>query len=640
MKKTLSLLLTLMLIISLISIPPAYADSESTSSSNPYKTVFVHGMLGWGSYNSLSDVIPYFGGTSGSLDSYLRTQGFDEMYYASVGPYSSAWDRACELYAQLTGTKTDYGVAHSQKYGHERYGKDYTGQALIENFNWSSENKLNFIGHSFGGMTIRMLEDMLADGRSDEVNASKAANTTVSPLFTGGKGDYVYSITCISSPENGVSDMQADGITYKLIHTFYYSFACCLDSLGLDNVYDLQLEQFGIEKKDGESIADATARIIQSDFFDHNDNAFSDLYIERSCDLNRDLQIQPNVYYMSYYGDASYKLPTGNYISKTTSSPVMAAYVPVIGSYTGYTNDYYYDGYGSYLTKVSVPKQYIGDEWKANDGIVNIISAKVPFTVDSNGNKLYQANETYTEGTSMQSGKWYVMEPYSYDHLQAVGILKFPGDSSIRSTYKDIMTKVMNLGTSGSSAISGSTVSKFTDVSSSAWYAQYVEYVTSHGIMSGTSATTFSPNDTLTRAMVVTMLYAIDGKPSVSSGSTFTDINSSAYYSAPVSWAQSAGVVSGYSDSTFRPNTAITREQLAVILRAYATYKGKDDSATGDIYRFSDYSDITSYAVDAIKWAVGHNIISGNTDGTISPNGTATRAEAATMFTSFSKNIL
>ena len=146
MKKTrrfLCLLLTLVLALSLCVIPAAAAD-EQTRSDDP--VVFVHGLFGWGQRDKIFRIMPYWGMTTGSLPDYLATQGY-ETYAASVGPLSSAWDRACELYAQLVGARTDYGVKHAQDFGHERYGIDYE-TPLFDG--WGTERAVNLVGHSFG----------------------------------------------------------------------------------------------------------------------------------------------------------------------------------------------------------------------------------------------------------------------------------------------------------------------------------------------------------------------------------------------------------------------------------------------------------------------------------------------------------
>ena len=199
MKKTrrfLCLLLTLVLALSLCAIPAAAADTQ-TRSDDP--VVFVHGLFGWGQRDKIFSIMPYWGMTTGSLPDYLATQGY-ETYAASVGPLSSAWDRACELYAQLVGARTDYGVKHAQDFGHERYGIDYE-TPLFEG--WGTQRAVNLVGHSFGGATTRLFLEILTNGCPEEVAAAKAAGVAPSPFFLGGKGSWVHSLTAIAAPHNG-----------------------------------------------------------------------------------------------------------------------------------------------------------------------------------------------------------------------------------------------------------------------------------------------------------------------------------------------------------------------------------------------------------------------------------------------------
>ncbi len=165
-----------------------------------YTYVFVHGLMGWGEYDTQYKFMPYWGMFGGDLIAYLNRQGVD-CAAASVAPTSSAWDRACELYAQLTGTVTDYGEAHSEKYGHERYGTDFTGKALIDS--WSAEDKINILGHSFGGATVRTLAHLMANGSEEERLATD--KDELSELFTGGKADWIYSLTALAAPHNGTT---------------------------------------------------------------------------------------------------------------------------------------------------------------------------------------------------------------------------------------------------------------------------------------------------------------------------------------------------------------------------------------------------------------------------------------------------
>lgn len=179
-KRFLCLLLTLILAASLCVFPAAAADQTCPSSKDD-PVVFVHGLMGWGQRAGINAVLPYWGMTTGSLPDYLATQGY-ETYAASVGPLSSAWDRACELYAQLTGTTVDYGAAHAAEYGHARYGVTYD-KPLFEG--WSADKKINLVGHSFGGATTRLFLEILTNGCPEEVAAAKAAGVAPSPFFLG-----------------------------------------------------------------------------------------------------------------------------------------------------------------------------------------------------------------------------------------------------------------------------------------------------------------------------------------------------------------------------------------------------------------------------------------------------------------------
>lgn len=142
-----------------LNIPHVKVDD--TKFNTEYANVFVHGLAGWGSYTWYNDFLPYWGMFGGDLMQYLNARGF-ECYSATVDPTGSAWDRACELYAQLTGTVTDYGEEHSKRCRHDRYGEDYSSDPLIDE--WSAEDKINLLGHSFGGATVRLLAELMANG--------------------------------------------------------------------------------------------------------------------------------------------------------------------------------------------------------------------------------------------------------------------------------------------------------------------------------------------------------------------------------------------------------------------------------------------------------------------------------------------
>jgi|GEM_PF-1834941 len=170
----------------------------------------------------------------------------------------------------------------------------------------------------------------------------------------------------------------------------------------------------------------------------------------------------------------------------------------------------------------------------------------------------------------------------------------------------------------------------FIDVSDSDWFYEPVCFVYSQGLMTGTSATTFEPNTPLSRAMLVAVLHRLEGSPAAS-GSDFSDVAEGDWYAQAVNWAASVGVVNGFDDGTFQPNAAITREQMAAILRNYAQYKGLDVTASGDLAHYTDAASISDWAKESVEWAVGSGLLGGYEDSTLRPQGTTTRAEVASV---------
>ena len=158
------------------------------------------GLAGWGSYDEQYRKLPYWGMYGGDVVEHLRGKGYD-CVAASVDPMGSAWDRACELYAQLAGTRVDYGAAHAAEYGHERFGRDFFSCPLIPT--WSDDTRLVLISHSFGGATVRLLSELLTYG--DEGERAATVPSDLSPLFAGGLGGRVHTVVALASPMNGTT---------------------------------------------------------------------------------------------------------------------------------------------------------------------------------------------------------------------------------------------------------------------------------------------------------------------------------------------------------------------------------------------------------------------------------------------------
>ena len=176
------------------------------------------------------------------------------------------------------------------------------------------------------------------------------------------------------------------------------------------------------------------------------------------------------------------------------------------------------------------------------------------------------------------------------------------------------------------------TILPFTDVNADDWFYDPVVWAYGQGLMTGTSATTFEPNTSTTRAMIVAILNRLEDGPTADGG-TFTDVANGDWYADAVNWAARVGIVAGFEDGTFRPNAPITREQMAAILYNYAQWKGYDVSSRADLSRYSDQPSL--WANDVMQWAVGEGLISGTSATTLDPQGTATRAQAASILQRF-----
>ncbi len=368
---------------------------DSSEWNTNYKYVFVHGLSGWGSYDSVYKLMPYWGMFGGDLMKYLKDKGFD-CYAASVAPSASAWDRACELYAQLTGTVVDYGKVHSEKAGHERYGTDYTGRALIDS--WSAEDKINILGHSFGGATVRLFAHIMENGSEEERKATPESE--LSDFFKGGKGDYIYSVVALAAPHNGT--------------TAY--------NVGTEDIpEDKDANAFdSVKTKIQNALSDLVGKANgeKEESRAEWDYASYDMYIDNAMAMNEWLETLPNAYYFSIPCDATVQNEDGTYSpveSKMESLFVSSS--KAMGAYTGETA-------GGYV---------IDESWRQNDGLVNTISAKAPTSSPS---------KDYEEG-NVTTGVWNIMPTYDGDHMSLQGGLTKIND--VKDLYVDLLSMINKL---------------------------------------------------------------------------------------------------------------------------------------------------------------------------------------------------
>ena len=184
------------------------------------------------------------------------------------------------------------------------------------------------------------------------------------------------------------------------------------------------------------------------------------------------------------------------------------------------------------------------------------------------------------------------------------------------------------------------TVLPFTDVDSDDWFLAAVQYVYENDRMAGTSSTTFQPEVHLTRAMAAQVLYNLEGQPAVTGDTTFTDAAAAGEWAVKaITWAEQTGVVAGIGDGLFAPTANVTREEFAQMMYNYASYKEYDLTLEGDLSQFEDASAISGWAETAMSWANGSGLINGHDDGTIDPQGTTTRAQAASILMNFDQNV-
>ncbi len=180
----------------------------------------------------------------------------------------------------------------------------------------------------------------------------------------------------------------------------------------------------------------------------------------------------------------------------------------------------------------------------------------------------------------------------------------------------------------------------FKDVSKSAWYYDYVNFVKQNKIMNGVGRSKFAPNDEATRAMIVTMLYRLENKPKIlkASNNVFSDVKKGDWYYDAICWGSTNKIINGYKGGLFKPNDKISRQDLAKILYNYASYKKYDIDSMKDIYCYKDADDISDYAKKSMRWANKKGFISGLDDRKLSPKSYANRAQIATIFTRFYKS--
>ncbi|MFQ6609295.1 MAG: esterase/lipase family protein [Fidelibacterota bacterium] len=344
---------------------------------NSYPIVLVHGFIGWGR-DELNEY--YYWGGKFDLESYLKAQGF-QVYTVSVGPISSNFDRAVEMFYQIKGGQVDYGAIHSKEYGLIRKPPKKNYHGLYPQ--WDAEHPVHIIGHSMGGQTATMLETLLK-----ESNEKESSELLGKPL-----NGWIKSITTISTPHNGTTLQPIVTNMFPFIQKLVVYLGGIQEGSSVEKLYDFDLEQWGLERDPDEEFRKYIKRIRMSDLAQTKNFCAWDLSIEGASQFNEIYHPDTSVYYFSY---ATYATRLSNHSSYQVPDEQMIWRIWSTGFLMG--------------------RSEIADSlWWENDGVVNTISMWGPGLSNSD-----IQNQIDFSGTPIP-GKWQRMGKLHYNHESVIG---------------------------------------------------------------------------------------------------------------------------------------------------------------------------------------------------------------------------
>ncbi|MBU1171537.1 MAG: lipase [Proteobacteria bacterium] len=386
-KSSLALLVCIVIITSLL---PGCDDLVQGTRQNTYPIILVPGFGG----NDKIMGSPYYGG-SHSIEEDLNNNGY-ETYTANIGPFSSNWDRACELYAQIKGGTVDYGKDHSDNAGHARYGKTYPGFFP----HWGDVDpatgnvkKIHLIGHSMGGQTVRLLAQLMEAGSAEELAAT---GSDTNAFFSGGKS-WISGVVTISASHNGTSLMYM--IPTEFVSQMVGVMASIVGAGQFESLYDFGFDQWGLQRNKGESFRSYLSRVNNSGIWtETHDIGTWDLNPLGAQEFNSWVNTQPDIYYFSQAtSDTSRKPGIGYYQPNSTMNFLLKPFATMIGKYT--QNEL-----------IMIDKTY----WE-NDGMGSTITHKGPF--------LGSTDQIVEYNGIPEIGKWNYLGVLTHtDHFAAVGL--------------------------------------------------------------------------------------------------------------------------------------------------------------------------------------------------------------------------
>ncbi|RMI85460.1 lipase [Staphylococcus pseudoxylosus] len=360
--------------------PAIPKGNQGVVKKNKYPIILAHGFSGYPDESKPAVLPPYWGGNKVDLDKELNKQGYD-VREGGMSPFGSNYDRALELYYYIKGGTVDYGAYHSKKYGHARYGKTYKGIYP----EWAPGKKVHLVGHSFGGQTIQVLEDMLRNGVPEEIEYQKKHGGDIPEIFAGGNDNMVSSVTTIATPHNGtfISDKLgnkpiARKLFYKILKYTSNKYTKA----------DYGLEPWGIKQRDDESYIQYLKRVKDNIVWKTEDTSFTDGSIEGSKKINDRLTLSKDVAYTSITAEDTHK----TFNNRQRGNLKMFAPFKILANLVGRQNP---------------------ESWREGDGPVPLKSGLYPFN---------KPHKDITFDSKPELGLWGVMPTLkNWDHMDLVG---------------------------------------------------------------------------------------------------------------------------------------------------------------------------------------------------------------------------
>tara|TARA_B100001248_G_scaffold195340_1_gene150097 strand:- start:210 stop:1403 length:1194 start_codon:yes stop_codon:yes gene_type:complete len=353
---------------------------------NNYPVVFIHGFMGWGP-EEMGDY-SYWGGENNYIKK-LQSDGFT-IFEVSVGPISSNYDRAVEVFYQMKGGQVDYGAAHSERHNMIRspIGKNYVGLYP----KWNEKNPVHIIGHSMGGQTARMLNYLLGQELYQN-NGEKEESELLGNACSG----WIKSISTISTPHDGTT------LTHIITSTIpYVQYFAGIAGLFGNSYFDFDLEQFGIKKQKNETWLSFITGLKDNPIVSTRNFSVYDLSLSGAKDFNGYSQASPDVYYFSFITSSTKRDKNTSFHVPLDNTPLLnKARAKLIGSRSGYWDD------GNQTDSL----------WFENDGVVNSISMFGPTTGVNGPDPIIE----YDPSDLLITGQWYWKKLYQMDHWSVIG---------------------------------------------------------------------------------------------------------------------------------------------------------------------------------------------------------------------------